>query len=84
MLHALDESRYGVFDTTRGKSTFRGDVVTEVGNDQFIECLEKYYDAEAVADWRKLKEKMEPLARASSALPSRCGEDGYICSVDVG
>jgi len=69
VLHALDEPlrciRYNTWKVHFPEATF----VTEVGNDQFIECLEKYYDAEAVADWRKLKEKMEPLARASSALP---------------
>ena len=69
VLHALDEPlrciRYNTWKVHFPEATF----VTEVGNDQFIECLEKYYDAEAVADWRKLKEKMEPLAHASSALP---------------
>ena len=60
VLHALDEPlrciRYNTWKVHFPEATF----VTEVGNDQFIECLEKYYDAEAVADWRKLKEKMEP------------------------
>ena len=69
ILHAIDEPlkciRYNTWKVHFPEATF----VTEVGNDQFIECLEKYYDAEAVADWRKLKEKMEPLAQASAALP---------------
>jgi phytoene dehydrogenase-like protein len=50
-----------------------GSFLTEVGNDQFIEVLDRYVEdvdgVNAADEWRRLKTLMVPLAGASSALP---------------
>jgi phytoene dehydrogenase-like protein len=46
-----------------------GEFVTQVGADQFCGVLEKLRGAEAVAQWRRLQQVMEPLGTAATALP---------------
>lgn len=42
----------------------------QVGNDQFLDVLRKYYGDDAAKEWIGLKQLMRPLARASTAVPS--------------
>ena len=69
VLHALDEPLPCVYYNTWMCHLPEGSFNTEVGNDQFLEVLEKYVDDDAVEEWKRLKELMKPLAAASSALP---------------
>lgn len=46
-----------------------GDFDTSVGADQFCEVLKKLRGDDAVAEWRKLQQVMEPLANAAIAIP---------------
>ena len=46
-----------------------GKFLTEVGAKQFCEVLQDLRGDEAVREWKNLQEFMEPLARASVALP---------------
>ncbi len=69
VLHAIDEdvecAEYNTWMCHLPEGTF----LTEIGNDQFLECLREYVDEDAVEEWRRLKTLMEPLATASAALP---------------
>ena len=71
ILHAVDEKvecvRYNTWMCHLPEGTF----VTEVGNDQFLECLRTYVeDGDAAAEeWVRLKELMQPMATASASLP---------------
>ena len=40
-------------------SSSEGTFLTEIGNDQFLECLREYVDEDAVEEWRRLKTLME-------------------------
>lgn len=42
----------------------------QVGNDQFLDVLRKYYDNDAAKEWIGLKQLMRPFASASTAVPS--------------
>lgn len=44
--------------------------IAQVGNDQFLDVLRKYYGDDAAREWIALKQLMRPLARASTAVPS--------------
>lgn len=46
-----------------------GEFLTEVGNDQFYEVLEKVSGQAGIDDWAKLQKLMEPLAKAATAVP---------------
>lgn len=46
-----------------------GDFDTSVGSDQFGEVLRKLRGENAVAQWRKLQQVMEPLAKTAIAIP---------------
>ncbi len=46
-----------------------GDFQTSVGADQFCEVLQTLRGSQALAEWRKLQQVMEPLAKAAIALP---------------
>jgi len=69
VLHAIDEAvecaRYNTWMCYLPEGDFR----TEVGNDQFLEVLEKYVGGDAKEEWMRLKELMKPLATASASLP---------------
>ena len=73
VLHALDEPLECVYYNTWMCHLPEGSFLTEVGNDQFIDVLEKYVEdvdgINAADEWRRLKELMKPLAGASAALP---------------
>lgn len=69
VLHAVGESVECINYNTWMCHLPEGDFLTEVGNDQFLDVLEKYVDGEAVEEWKRLKELMQPLATASAALP---------------
>ena len=46
-----------------------GKFLTEVGAEQFCDILKEFRGDGAVAEWKRLQTFMEPLARASVALP---------------
>ena len=73
VLHALDEPLECVYYNTWMCHLPEGSFLTEVGNDQFIEVLDRYVEdvdgVNAADEWRRLKTLMVPLAGASSALP---------------
>ncbi|DBA66807.1 hypothetical protein WJX79_001706 [Trebouxia sp. C0005] len=46
-----------------------GEFLTQVGNDQFYEVLEKVSGQKGIDDWAKLQRLMEPLAKAATAVP---------------
>ena len=53
VLHALDEELpCYYYNTWMCHLPVTGSVLTEVGNDQFLEILDEYYGAEAVQEWK--------------------------------
>ncbi|KAL3135547.1 hypothetical protein ABBQ38_006025 [Trebouxia sp. C0009 RCD-2024] len=46
-----------------------GEFLTQVGNDQFYEVLDKVSGQKGKDDWAKLQELMRPLAKAATAVP---------------
>ena len=73
VLHALDEPLPVINYNTWMCHLPEGSFLTEVGNDQFSEVLERFVPdvdgVNAAEEWARLKELMKPLASASSALP---------------
>jgi len=69
VLHAIDENVECVEYNTWMCHLPEGTFLTEVGNDQFLDCLREYVDEDAVEEWKRLKTLMEPLATASASLP---------------
>jgi hypothetical protein len=47
-----------------------GSFVTNVGDDQFLDCLRKYVDADAAKEWTQLVSDMRPLSVASTSIPA--------------
>mmetsp|Transcript_40031 Transcript_40031/g.128040 ORF Transcript_40031/g.128040 Transcript_40031/m.128040 type:complete len:467 (-) Transcript_40031:87-1487(-) len=70
VLDALGEELPCAYYNTWMMHLPEGDMLTEVGNDQFLEVLDKYVDKEAVQQWKDLKELMKPLAGAATIIPS--------------
>lgn len=69
VLDAIGEDvTWATYDTW-GCRLPEGDFNTEVGGDQFCEVLQKLRGNQAVAQWRKLQQAMQPFAEAVNALP---------------
>jgi phytoene dehydrogenase-like protein len=69
ILDAIDEKLPCVTYNTWGCCLPEGDFDTKVGADDFCEVLKRLRGDGAVAEWRKLQQVMEPLAKAAIAIP---------------
>jgi phytoene dehydrogenase-like protein len=69
VLDAIDEKLPCKTYDTWGCCLPEGDFDTTVGADQFCQVLQKLRGESAVAQWRKLQQLMEPLAKAAIAIP---------------
>ncbi len=69
VLDAIGEDVTWLTYDTWGCRLPEGDFNTVVGKDQFCEVLQKLRGNQAVAEWRKLQQVMQPLAEAVNALP---------------
>ncbi|MDJ0705616.1 MAG: NAD(P)/FAD-dependent oxidoreductase [Leptolyngbyaceae cyanobacterium MO_188.B28] len=70
VLDAIGEDLEWVNYDTWGCCLPEGDFDTSVGADQFCQILAQYRGDQAVAEWRALQRRMEPLKQAAIALPS--------------
>lgn len=69
VLDAIEEDLSWANYDTWGCCLPEGDFDTSVGADQFCQVLEKLRGKEAVTQWRKLQEAMQPLKEAAIAIP---------------
>ncbi len=69
VLDAIEEDVTWATYNTWGCRLPEGDFNTSVGADQFCEVLQRLRGNQAVAEWRKLQQVMQPLAEAVNALP---------------
>lgn len=69
VLDAIGEDLPCVTYDTWGCCLPEGDFDTSVGGEQFCEVLMKLRGKDAVAQWQKLQQVMEPLVRAAIAIP---------------
>jgi phytoene dehydrogenase-like protein len=69
LLQAIDQPLECLQYDSWGCFVPEGEFVTEVGADQFCAVLAKLRGPEAVAQWRRLQQVMEPLGRAAIAMP---------------
>lgn len=69
VLDAIGEKLPCVTYDTWGCWLPEGDFVTSVGAEQFCEVLRQLRGENAVVEWRKLQQVMEPLAKAAIAIP---------------
>lgn len=70
VLDAIGENLPCLTYDTWGCCLPEGDFNTAVGADQFCEVLAQLRGQEAVSQWRKLQQLMEPYAKATTALPA--------------
>lgn len=69
VLDAIGEDVDWVNYDTWGCLLPEGEFETQVGAEQFALVLERLRGADAVAEWRRLQEFMEPYSKAAIALP---------------
>jgi len=69
VLDAIGEDLPWVTYDTWGCCLPEGDFDTKVGTEQFCEVLQRLRGDQAVAEWRRLQQVMEPLNKAVIALP---------------
>ncbi len=70
VLHALDVPLPCVQYNTWHVHVPEGSFVTEVGNDQFVDCLRRYVDDDAAREWQALVAHMQPLSASATAVPA--------------
>lgn len=70
VLDAIDEDlEWATYDTW-GCCLPEGNFFTSVGADQFCDVVQELRGDSAVAEWRTLQQRMEPLKEAAIALPA--------------
>ena len=70
VLDAIDEDlEWATYDTW-GCCLPEGNFFTSVGADQFCDVVRELRGEAAVAEWRTLQQRMEPLKKAAIALPA--------------